>query len=66
MDMSNLKKFATLDVARVIGAMVLVTAGMVMASSEGSLAVAIGGFVVMGLGLLLIPGLIQPRSTSQG
>jgi hypothetical protein len=59
--MNDLKKFLNRNTLRIVGAMVLVTAGMVMARHIENIPLAVGGFVVMLVGLLIIPGLFQTQ-----
>jgi len=61
--MNDLKKFINRNTLRVLAAMALVTAGMVMARHIENIPLAVGGFVVMLMGLLIIPGVFgaQPR-----
>lgn len=57
MTMNHLKKFINRDTLRIIGAMALVTAGMVMARHIENIPLAVAGFAVMLVGFLIIPGL---------
>ena len=57
--MSNLRKFINRNTLRVLAAMVVVTAGMVMARHIENIPLAMTGFVVMLVGFLIIPGLFQ-------
>jgi hypothetical protein len=57
--MNNLKKFIHWSTLRIIGAMALVTAGMVMARHIENIPLAVSGFAVMLVGFLMIPGLFQ-------
>lgn len=61
--MNDLKKFVNRSTLRVIGAMGLITAGMVMARHLENIPLAVGGFAVMLAGFLIIPGVFgsQPE-----
>jgi len=54
--MNDLSKFINRNTLRVLAAMVVVTAGMVMARHTENIPLAMAGFVVILAGFLIIPG----------